>query len=315
MKSGLARFGTGISHFHWLQPPKPDLPRPNLHELFLAPHLLPENVAASPEAMHCLNLLGPLDWSGFPERDLQRDWGHETTPYSAFAATCLFKIDQRLSSFSHLADYLADHPELAWLLGFPSSNAANKTLLTNLPSARHFPRLLHKIPNDCLQFLLDSSVKALIAEFQRHYLVIGEVVSLDTKHILAWVRENNPKAYIDGKRYDKTQQPKGDPDCKLGCKRRHNQRASGKEPPATPTSNPVPADTISIGEYYWGYASGVVACKVPDWGEFVLAEITQPFDQPDVSYFFSADEHCGAAFGSQTPLWYAGRRLRCLVCL
>jgi hypothetical protein len=29
-----------------------------------------------------------------------------------------------------------------------------------------------------------------------------------------------------------------------------------------------------------------VACKVPNWGEFVLAEMTQPFDHPDVSYFF-----------------------------
>ena len=50
----------------------------------------------------------------------------------------------------------------------------------------------------------------------------GDVVSLDTKHILAWVKENNPKAYVD-ERFDKTQQPRGDPDCKLGCKRRHNQ--------------------------------------------------------------------------------------------
>jgi hypothetical protein len=41
-----------------------------------------------------------------------------------------------------------------------------------------------------------------------------------------------------------------------------------------------------VGEFYWGYASGVVATKVPDWGEFVLAELTQPFDQSDVSYFF-----------------------------
>jgi hypothetical protein len=48
----------------------------------------------------------------------------------------------------------------------------------------------------------------------------------------------------------------------------------------------VPANTISVGEYYWGYASGVVATKVPDWGEFVLAELTQPFDCSDVSYFF-----------------------------
>jgi hypothetical protein len=40
-----------------------------------------------------------------------------------------------------------------------------------------------------------------------------------------------------------------------------------------------------VGEFYWGYGSGVVATKVPDWGEFVLAELTLPFDQPDVAYF------------------------------
>jgi hypothetical protein len=112
----------------------------------------------------------------------------------------------------------------------------------------------------------------------------GECISLDTKCILAWVRENNLKDYVED-RYDKTKQPTGDPDCRLGCKRRRNQRASSKEPPPTPSDNPVPADTISVGEYYWGYASGVIATKVPGWGEFVLAELTLPFDQPDVAYF------------------------------
>jgi hypothetical protein len=48
----------------------------------------------------------------------------------------------------------------------------------------------------------------------------------------------------------------------------------------------LPANTISVGEYYWGYASGVVATKIPGWGEVVLAELTQPFDQSDVSYFY-----------------------------
>jgi hypothetical protein len=286
LQPGLTRFGAGISHFHWLWPPKSDAPRPNLHDLYAHQELLPEKVTASPEAMHCLNLLGPLDWGAFPERDLQRDWGQETTPYSAFAATCLLKIDQRLSSFSHLADYLADHPEMAWLLGFPSINTGQETFQPNLPTSRHFPRLLHKMPNACLQFLLGDSIKALFTEFQRRDIAISETVSLDTKHILAWVKENNPKTYIKSDRFNKEQQPPGDPDCKLGCKRRHNQRASSQEPPPTPTSNPVPAGTISVGEFYWGYASGVVACKVPDWGEFVLAEMTQPFDQPDVSYFF-----------------------------
>jgi hypothetical protein len=286
LQPGLSRFGTGISHFHWLQSPKPNSPRPNLHELYLQPELLPAKIAASPEVRHCLNLLGPLDWSAFPERDLQRNWGQETTPYAAFAATCLFKIDQQLTSFSHLAGYLVDHPEMAWLLGFPSFNVANETFQPKLPSARHFPRLLHKMPNAGLQFLLEGSIQALFAEFQRRGIVISETVALDTKHILAWVKENNPKAYIKSDRFNKVKQPSGDPDCKLGCKRRHNQRASSQEPPATPNTNPVPADTISVGEFYWGYASGVVTCKVPAWGEFVLAEITQPFDQPDVSYFF-----------------------------
>ena len=49
---------------------------------------------------------------------------------------------------------------------------------------------------------------------------------------------------------------------------------------------PVAATRAKVGEYYWGYGSGIVVTKVPRWGEFVLAELTQPFDHGDVSYFF-----------------------------
>jgi len=61
---------------------------------------------------------------------------------------------------------------------------------------------------------------------------------------------------------------------------------SGDTPPPTPHTDAVPATTVKVGEYYWGYASGVVATKVPGWGEFILAELTQPFDHSDDSYFF-----------------------------
>lgn len=154
--------------------------------------------------------------------------------------------------------------------------------------------MLREMPNNVLQFLLTDSVGLIRSELRLYNITIGEYISLDTKHILAWVKENNPKAYIEG-RFDKTRQPAGDPDCKLGCKRRVNQRSGltherrkvGEEtPPATPTTNPLPADTVQVGEFYWGYASGVAAVKVPGWGEFVLAEMTQPFDRSDVSYFF-----------------------------
>lgn len=260
----------------------------DLHSLSLHPEWLPPQVGALPEVQRCLTLLGPLAWGTFPERDLQRDWGQQATPYAAFAAACLWKLDQQMPSLAHLYGYLGEHPALAWLLGFRQPGASWNAGSGNfLPALRHFPRLLHKLPNTCLQFLLTNSIQALSAEFTQRKIAVSEVVAVDTKHILAFVRENNPKAYIKSDRFNKEKQPAGDPDCKLGCKRRHNRRASSLEPPAsTPTTNPVPAEMISIGEYYWGYASGVVAVKVPAWGEFVLAELTQPFDKPDVSYFF-----------------------------
>ncbi len=86
-------------------------------------------------------------------------------------------------------------------------------------------------------------------------------------------------------RFDKTKQPKGDQDCKLGCKRRHNQRTSKTDPIVTPNKNPIPATSIQVGEFYWGYGSGIVVSKVQDKGGFVLAVMTQTFDHADVSYF------------------------------
>jgi hypothetical protein len=237
--------------------------------------------------MKYLHLLSSLDWSRFPERDLETDWGAPTVPFASFAAACLVKLDQRLVYMAHLRDYLLEHPALVWVLGFPLVPSRRHPWGFDadacLPTARHLTRMLRTTPNAVSQYLLDETVRLLQAELVTEANVFGQAISLDTKHILAWVRENNPKDYTKD-RYDKEKQPTGDPDCRLGCKRRHNQRASSKEPPPTPSGNPV-SPNVSIGEYYWGYASGVVATKVPGWGEFVLAELTLPFDQPDVAYF------------------------------
>ncbi|MCA9974578.1 MAG: hypothetical protein KC413_02470, partial [Anaerolineales bacterium] len=56
----------------------------------------------------------------------------------------------------------------------------------------------------------------------------------------------------------------------------------------TPTKEGKPAQTISLKdkEFYWGYASGAVVTKLPGWGEFVLAEMTETFEKSDVRYFF-----------------------------
>jgi hypothetical protein len=167
---------------------------------------------------------------------------------------------------------------------------------------------LRQLPNSALQFLLTHSVHLIVSELAARGAAPVECVSLDTKHILAWVKENNPKTYVSD-RFNKQKQPAGDPDCRLGCKRRHNQRVV----PTTPTRNPVPADTVQVGEYYWGYGSGIVVTKVPDWGEFVIAELTQPFDQGDATYFFplmhQVEERLGGkprfgTFDAAFDAWY-----------
>jgi hypothetical protein len=264
---------------------------PNLHQLAQQEGQLPRFVRESPVAMRYWRLLNPLAWHRFPDRDLLRNWGKSTVPYAPFAAACLVKLDQGITYMSKLHEYLIDHPALVWALGFPlrtgNRRPSDSDVEASLPTHRHFTRMLRTMPNACLQFLLSDTVRQIHAELRTEVDDFAQCISMDTKHIIAWVKENNPKAYVkNADRYDKNRQPSGDPDCRLGCKRRHNQRASSKEPPPTPTNNPVPANTISVGEYYWGYGTGVVATKVPGWGEFVLAELTQAFDCSDVSYFF-----------------------------
>ncbi|GAB5492331.1 MAG: hypothetical protein Phog2KO_25460 [Phototrophicaceae bacterium] len=239
---------------------------------------LPRFVKRSPTALRFYALLHLIDWKRFPERQIQAHWKEEATPYRAFVASYLLMLEEQLKSMSRLRLYLCEHPELVWLFGFTKKRRYDADKI--LPTARHFTRLLRKMPPECATFLLDETVRLLQEQLQHQDF--GQAISLDTKHILAWVKENNPKAYVE-ERHNKEKQPQGDKDCKLGCKRRRN--VSPELP--TPSKNPQPASAIKkgIGEFYWGYASGVVATKVPELGEFVLAEYTQAFNCSDVSYF------------------------------
>lgn len=268
-----------------LLPSKAPRKRPSLHTYWRSPQDLPAFVRDSPTIVRLMDVLGPLDWDHFPDRDLQRNWGQPTLPYSALVIAELIRLNENLGSTRHLRRFLNEHPGFIWLLGFPLVPALNHPLGFNprasLPTQRHLNRLVRHLPNAALQSLLADSVRLILDALHTRQAPALECVSLDTKHILAWVKENNPKTYV-ADRYNKKKQPVGDPDCRLGCKRRHNRAA----PPPTPTRNPVPARQAKVGEFHWGYGSGVVVAKVLDFGEFVLAELTQPFDRADTTYFF-----------------------------
>jgi hypothetical protein len=286
--------------------------RLDLHTLWQHPEHLPPCVTASPTIQRLLDLIGPLDWAHFPERNLQRNWGQAAIPFAALVAAELIRLNEALPSMGYLRRFLIEHPGFIWLAGFPLQLDAQRVdgfnPQTSLPTQRHLTKMLRRVSNSALQFLLADSVRLIVAELQAQGAPVIDCVSLDTKHILAWVKENNPKAYVPD-RYNKRKQPVGDPDCRLGCKRRHNRTT----PPATPTTNPVSARQAKVGEFHWGYGSGVVVAKVAGFGEFVIAELTQPFDQADTTYFFplmqQTEERLGyrpryGTFDAAFDAWY-----------
>ncbi len=291
----------------------------DLHTLWQFPEHLPTCVTTSPTIMRCFEWLSPLEWGHFPERNLQRNWGQVSIPYAALAAAELVRLNEGHPSMGHLWRCLFEHPGFIWLLGFPVQLASETELgfdvLGSLPTERHLTQMLRRMPNPAVQFLLADSIRLILAELAALHAPPVDCVSLDTKHILAWVKENNPKAYVQD-RYNKNKRPVSDPDCRLGCKRRHNRATV----PATPAHNPVSASTLKVGEFYWGYGSGVVVAKVPGWGEFVIAELTQPFDHGDVTYFFplmrQTEERLGyrpryATFDAAFDAWYVYAHFYC----
>ncbi len=270
------------------------IPDPSADGLHLTCSDLPDFVRCSSVAMKYRALWQGIAWKRFPERDASLPWpGVKPEPRLPYALAFLVKVDQGLPSLGHLRSFLVAHPALVWLLGFPVKPAAEFPwgfdVERSLPSSRHFSNVLRTLPNASLQFLLDETVR-LLREQAPDPERFGDQVSLDTKHILAWVRENNPKEFVRD-RFDKTRQPGGDPDCRLGCKRRHNRgtdgdEATGSSAPATPAKEGIPASRTEVGEFYWGYGSGIVVAKVPGLGEIVLAELTQPFNEGETTYFF-----------------------------
>src|SRR5215213_7006782 len=119
-------------------------------------------------------------------------------------------------------DYLREHPALVWVLGFrlkpESASPYGFAIAQSLPSPGQLRRNLRSIAAPVLTGLLAGSVQALREVIPD----LGQQVIIDVKHIDAHVQENNPRAYVKA-RYDPTQQPSGDLECRLGVKQRDNR--------------------------------------------------------------------------------------------
>lgn len=207
-----------------------------------------------------------LDWSVLERWQTARSSrGRPGHPEAAYLKAFLVRIREGFQYTTQLRAFLVKHPLLVLELGFhlvldihyPYGFDVEQTL----PTRFWFGEKLRGLDRTQLSDLLAATVSDLQAEIPG----LGEVVSFDVKHLYAWVKENNERAYVP-ERYDKTKRLAGDPDCKLGVKRSTNKELAD-------------GSTDEKKELLWGYGSGVAAATTPDYGDVVLAEYTQPFNE------------------------------------
>ena len=201
-----------------------------------------------------------------------RSWrGRPAHPESAYLKAFLLRIREGLLYTTQLRRFLLRHPLLVIELGFRLVLDPNAPygfdVERTLPCEFWLREKLRSFDPALLQALLQTTVRALQDEIPG----LGETVAFDVKHIYAWVKENNARAYVP-ERYDKTKRLAGDPDCRLGVK-----RSTNKELPD--------GSTDEQKELIWGYGSGIAVSTHADYGTVVLAESTLPFNEGDITYF------------------------------
>ena len=199
---------------------------------------------------------------------------------------------QNFDYITQLRRYLVQHPLLVLEIGFrpqyDSGQPYGFDVATTVPCSRWLREKQRTLDNAMLHAMFRETVHQLQAEIPE----LGQDVVIDTKHIYAWVRENNPREFIPD-RYDPEKQPTGDPDCRLGVKRSSNQEEEEEDPGKVKK------------EFLWGYGTGIIAATHPEYGDVVLAEYTQPFNEVDSTYFAPLYDQLVATLGFR-PKNFAG---------
>ncbi len=254
-----------------------------------------------------------FDWRVVPELTVKPSQpGKRPHPTSAYFKALLLKRQEGFAYCTQLRHFLVEHPLLVLELGFRPvldvSQPYGFDVQKTVPTARWFSHKQRTLEQPVLQARLSATVQDLCEEIPG----LGEVVAFDVTHIYAWVRENNLRVYAKD-RYKKEVQPRGDRDCRLGVKKSSNKAASeqasdehsvggapaqDKKPPkakqgsttklaqgAKPEAGKKRVEKKEEKESLWGYGSGVASATVAGYGDVVLAEYTQRFNENDITYF------------------------------
>jgi hypothetical protein len=223
-------------------------------------------VEHDPIVVHYKQIFHVFDFSILPEAKAKK--GPPGNSLEVYAKVFLVMVEEGIKSSEELRRFLLKHPALVIFLEFKLKGISPNLpfgfdIQETVPSARHLRRKLQETQNSHLKLLLYDTIHNL----QKLELLNG-IAAMDTKEILAYVKENNPKQYVKD-RFKKDNIPPGDETCALGAKPSSNKDENGKKKP----------------RYFWGYKSGAIFSQT-EYGLACLSEDTSPANKADVKFFF-----------------------------
>jgi hypothetical protein len=221
-------------------------------------------VEHDPIVLHYRRIFHVFDFSILPEAKK----GPDGNSLEVYVRVFLVMVEEGIKSSEELRRFLLKHPALVVFLGFKLKGVSPALpfgfdIEETVPCARHLRRKLQETQNSHLKLLLYDTIHNL----QKLELLNG-IAAMDTKEILACVKENNPKQYVKD-RFSKDNIPPGDKTCALGAKPSSNKDSNGKKKP----------------RYFWGYKSGAIFSQT-EYGLACLSEDTSPAAKADVKFFF-----------------------------
>jgi hypothetical protein len=225
-------------------------------------------------------LFAPIDWAAIDGATRKQSLpGPVPHPPRAYIGALVVKIHESLPSIPRLRQFLIEHPGLVLALGFRPRPDPTQPLGFDVERTVPGERWLRHQQQWIDQALVERVLTQTVHVLRHHVPDLGVTVAIDTTHIYAYVRENNPKESIRH-RFAKGRQPRGDRDCRLGVKARINQtQRRGRK------------------TYLFGYGCGLAAAPFPG-GEVVLATYTQPFNRQDITYFAPVYDQVTATLGT-----------------
>lgn len=201
-------------------------------------------------------------------------------PFSrqAICRALVYKNLKAIKTLSELAFELFTNLGIAYILGFDKQP----------PSRHRFEEFLHKIPNQLLQQIRRQQIETLV----ELGIISGKYLSIDSTPVIAWVKQNNPKVFVEGK-FDKTKLPQGDPDARLGFMSVQKLTKYSKEQQLEffNPSNRKKKDEKRI-ICFWGYRNHVIFDSLSELPVFEVTKAANVFDSKvTVPAFKALKEH------------------------